>query len=293
MARDRNTRAILSFLGPGVAYLLIFTTFPLVYSVWMSLNTWSRSSLNFEFVGLANFASIAQTTEIPLSIIFTNSWIYTIVALSLELGVGLLLAMFFDLQFKGKNFIRIIVLLPILTTPVVIGLMARFLLNPTFGLVDYILGLIGFPPINWIGDPALALPTVILWDVWEWAPFAFLVLHAGLQNIPQESLDAAKVDGASYFRTIRHISIPLVVPYILIIFLFRFVGTFVTFPLIWSITFGGPYYYSSTFSFIAYEEAWYFQNLGVGTAYSLIQLITIIVFVSVFLRYFGKHLMGD
>jgi multiple sugar transport system permease protein len=166
-------------------------------------------------------------------------------------------------------------------------------MNPTFGLLDYLLGLIGFPPINWIGDPTLALPTVILWDVWEWAPFAFLVLHAGLQSVPAESLDAAKVDGASFLGTMRHISIPLITPYILIIFLFRFVGTFVTFPLIWSITFGGPYYYSSTLSFIAYETAWYFQNIGAGTAYCFIQLITIIAFVSIFLRFFGKYLRGD
>jgi len=171
--------------------------------------------------------------------------------------------------------------------------MARFLLNPTFGLVDYFLGLIGFPPsINWIGDPKLALPTVILWDVWEWAPFAFLILHAGLQNISRDWLDAAKVDGATYLRTIRHISIPLITPYILIVFLFRFVGTFVTFPLVLSITYGGPYYYSATLSFIAYQQAWLFQNLGIGTAYSFIQLVVIVAVVSTFLRYFGKHLTG-
>jgi len=192
------------------------------------------------FVGLYNYL-YAFTSDAVLRIAFINTVIVVTVAIATEFALGMTLAILLSSEsIRFKGIFRTCLLAPMLMTPVVVGVLWRFMFHPTFGIVNYVLGLLGIGAMQWLSDIRLALGSSIIVDVWQWTPFMFLVLYAGLQSIPREPQEAAQIDGASRWYILRYIVLPMMRPIITVVVIFRMIDLFKIFDIIYVLTRGGP-----------------------------------------------------
>ena len=198
---------------------------------------------------------------------------------------GVALAMFFNLHLRGAWIVRGILLLPMLMTPIVVGVMWRALLNPDWGLVNWAIALMGIEPPSWMGSPGTAMITLILVESWQWTPFVFIIVYARLQVLPQDVFEAAMSDGAGPFVTFRLITLPLLMPAIVFAALFRSVDAFRSFDLIFGLTFGGPARGTTTLSFFSFKHGFEFQNFGFASAVAYMMVLILAVGTTVLLRY--------
>lgn len=276
-------RDVVLLLGPAVFYLAAFSIFPLLYSLTVSFFDWRVTESRFEFIGLDNYRELAQDAVFWRAA--ANTAVMTAVGVSLQVVFGTLLALFFNLHLRGSWLVRGILVLPMLLTPVVVGVMWRALLNPDWGMVNWGLGLAGLPQPLWLGDPSMALLTLTLVDVWQWTPFVFVVVFARLQALPHEVFEAAQVDGAGRLATISRVTLPLLAPAIAFAGIFRAIDAFRTFDLVFGLTYGGPGRATTTLSFWAFENGRVFQRYGYASAIAYVMVIVAIVGVTLLLRY--------
>ena len=176
--------------------------------------------------------------------------------------LGTALALFFNLHLRGSWFVRGVLILPMLLTPVVVGLMWRALLNPDWGMVNWLLSLGGLPQPLWTGDPKIALLTLVLVDSWQWTPFVMVIVFARLQALPQDVFEASAVDGADRRATLAHITLPMLAPAIVFAAIFRAIDAFRSFDVVFGLTYGGPGRMTTTLSFYAWENGFSFQRYG-------------------------------
>jgi multiple sugar transport system permease protein len=264
------------FILPASAYLIALSIYPLVSSFLLSLHEYHIDSRSFTWVGLGNYAAIFHNPEFYTA--FRNTIIFTIATVGVELILGMALAVFMTRRMRGKSLVRALLIIPMMTTPMVVGLMWRFLLNTDVGIVDYTLRLLfGVRPINWLGSAPYSLISLIIVDVWQWTPFAFLIFYAAIQTIPDELIEAARVDGARGVQVFRHVTVPLLLPVISIVVLFRGMDSFRAFDTVYTLTFGGPGRDSATLSFLAYLEGFSFSHLGLASAmsYTMVAMIAL------------------
>ena len=268
-------------LLPTVIVLLLLTIYPTVYSFTLSLNTWNMSDRNavWEFVGLANYAQILQDARFWNAAQVTGTYMFGTIATQLVLGLSI--ALLLQRQVLAAGLVRTALLLPMMTTPVVVGLIWRFMFNPTQGIVNYLLGLIGIPGPNWLGGLQTGLLSVMIADIWEWTPFMVLILLAALQTLPQEPYEAAAIDGANAWQTFQHITIPLLRPTIVVAVLLRAIDSFKTFDLVYVMTNGGPGTSTETLSFYTYKWGFKFFQMGYASALSFVMLIMVIIFANI------------
>jgi multiple sugar transport system permease protein len=269
------------FVLPAVAYLLALSIYPLISSFVLSLHEYHIDARSFAWVGWSNYAAIFHDSEFYIA--FRNTVIFTAATVGVELVLGMALAVFMTRPLIGANLLRTLLIIPMMTTPMVVGLMWRFLLNTDFGIVDYLLRvLFGMRPVNWLGSAPYSLVSLIVVDVWQWTPFAFLILYAAIQTIPEELQEAARVDGARGVQVFRHITLPLLVPVIDIVVLFRGMDSFRAFDTVYTLTFGGPGRDSATLSFLAYLQGFSYSHLGLASAMSYVMVAVIFVGVTLY-----------
>jgi len=229
------------WIAPALILLVSLVIYPMVFSLWLSFHTWFLGRpQEMPFVGLYNYM-YAFTGDAVLRIAFANTVIVVIVAIVAEFALGMTLAILLsreNVRFRGV--FRTCLLAPMLMTPVVVGVLWRFMFHPTFGIVNYILGLLGIGAMQWLSDIRLALGSSIIVDVWQWTPFMFLVLYAGLQSIPREPQEAARIDGASRLDILRYVVLPMMRPIITVVVIFRMIDLFKIFDIIYVLTRGGP-----------------------------------------------------
>lgn len=278
--RRRDT---LILVTPAVAYLLVFSLFPLLYSLAVSFFRWDQVESTFHFIGLGNIQElIADPVFWQAS---TNTAILMIVGVSIQVIAGTALALFFDLHLRGSWFVRGVLILPMLLTPVVVGLMWRAMLNPDWGIVNWALGELGLREPLWLGDPSLALITMILVDSWQWVPFIMVIVYARLQALPRDPFEAASVDGASGTQTLRSITLPLIMPAIVFAAIFRAIDAFRSFDVVFGLTFGGPGRLTTTLSFYAWENGLRFDRYGYASAISYVMVIMAVIGVTLLFRF--------
>ena len=269
------------FVLPVTVYLLGLGVYPLASSFVLSLHEYHIDTRSFTWVGFSNYAAIFQDSEFYQA--FRNTAVFTVATVAIELVLGMGLALFMSRRMIGRGLLRTILIIPMMTTPMVVGLMWRFLFNTDFGIVDYVLkALFGMRPINWLGSAPYSLLSLIIVDVWQWTPFAFLILYTGLQTLPGELLEAAVVDGARGIQVFRHVVVPLLLPLITIVILFRGMDSFRAFDTVYTLTFGGPGRESATLSFLAYLEGFAYSHLGLAAAMSYVMVAVIFVGVTVY-----------
>jgi len=269
-------------IAPTVVYLLAFAIFPLLYSLYLSFHELDKMSNVFEPVGLANFVELSKDPDFLVS--FRNTIGFVVAAVAIEVVLGFALALFFNRRFFAKDFVRTLVVLPMMMTPIAAALMWRFMLSADFGMLNYAISLFHGTPVNWVGQANTALLSVILVDIWQWTPFCFLLIYAGLQAIPVEILEAGVVDGANYRQMVGRIIIPLLKPIILLAILFRVIDTFKVFDVVFALTYGGPGRSSSTLSFYIFQNGLMYSRPGYGAAMSYVVVVVVIILVNVFIR---------
>jgi multiple sugar transport system permease protein len=269
---SQERRFALVLLAPALLALLLTTTTPLVYLAWNSLH---RLDLGMPwlsgFAGLENYARMGGDprfwNSLWLTVIYTGS---TVV---LQVVIGLSLALLVLQIPKGQGILRVAAILPIVLAPVVVGLFWRTLvLAPDFGLVDVASRALGLGSHNWLGDPQLALISVIAIHTWQWTPFAFLVLLATLATLPPDVYEAARLDRAGAWQRFFHITLPLVRPAIVMVVILRMVTALSAFAAIFAATGGGPGSATEILNLYAYRTSFSELNLGYGASLAMVLL---------------------
>ena len=258
------------FLAPAVAVLLALSIYPLIYAIKVSLQTTAGQQVAWSFQNFTRLASDKFFLEA-----LAHTLVYAVVALTFEFLLGLGLAVLMNGALRARSFFRAMLLVPMMLPPVVVGVVWRLMLNSNFGAINGTLKGFGVNTtvFTWTASPKLAFASVILVDVWQWTPFVFLVLLAGLQAIPQEPYEAAVIDGSSAWQTFQHVTLPLLKPAILIALLLRTMDLLRVFDQIFILTEGGPGFATETISLYIYRTAFRFSNFGYAAAMSFVLLI--------------------
>lgn len=283
--RRRSSEPVQGMLmvAPAVAVLVGVALFPILAAIWLSLH---RRILIFHgspFIGLANYAFLLHDPRFLGAL--ANTCYFTVVAVLLELILALPLALLLNAAVPGRGVLRASVLIPWAIPTVVSAQLWAWLFNPELGLINRLLG---HAEINWLGAPGYALHAAIVVDVWKTTPFVALLLLAGLQGIPLDLYKAAKVDGASAWRTFWRITLPLLRPAILLALLFRTLEAFRVFDAIYVLTGGGPGNTTETLSIYAYKMLMRSGDFGYGSTLSVVTFLGVVLISVVYLALLGR-----
>ncbi|MGE5585765.1 MAG: carbohydrate ABC transporter permease [Bacillota bacterium] len=282
------------WIGPALVTLFVITVVPTIFLFFTSLHYWELGYPWSErvFVGVRNFVTAFGNQQFLHSIWVTL--VYTASAVAVEFALGFALAYFLARpRLAWRGFLLACLVIPMTVTPSIAGLIWRLYFNPNYGIINYVLGSIfGLSP-NWYSY-SLALPSVILVDVWQWTPFVALILLAGLSAIPRTPLEAALVDGASAWQTLRYVTLPLLRPIILIALLLRTMDALKMFDVVFALTGGGPADATELLSMHVYRTGFYQSGMvGLASAMAVVLLVVIIVLSQLFIRLLGKREEGD
>ncbi len=269
------------FVIPTVAFLIIFNVFPLLYSLGFSFTDFRASSkAAVNFVGLKNYTDILADPVIWRS--FSTTLWYVIVSVSGQFVVGFGLALMLNRPIPGKGFLTTLLLLPMMLSPVVVGLFWKLIYDPSWGILNYALGL---GKTAWLTDANLALYAVAITDIWMWSPFVMLLSLAGLSAVPKHLYEAASIDRASKFYTFFRITLPLVAPILLIAVIFRTMEAFKTFDIAFVMT-GQPQ--AELISSRLYKMAFAQWQTGPASALAYIVLIMVLCITNIYVKYLNK-----
>ena len=268
-------------LAPTAALLLLLTVYPLVFSLIASLHTVNVRNGEVSFAGAGNFAAIAGDRLFWNAL--RNTAIYTVGCVAVEFLIGLALALTLNEEFAGRDVLRTVFLAPMMLPPIVVAITFKIIYMQTYGIANWLLGLAGVKGMLWEAGPRTALVSLMLVDVWEWTPFMFLILLAGLQSLPLEPYEAARVDGASRAQAFRHVTFPLLTPAILIAVLLRLMDTLRIFDQVFVMTGGGPANATESLSLYIYQSGFRFFKVGYATAMSFVLLVVTTALSSFFI----------
>jgi multiple sugar transport system permease protein len=270
------------FLLPGLLFLFAIDLVPLVYSAWLSLyDWWLLRPRSIRFIGLGNYLQLATDPELRRAVVVTG--LFTTGSVALEFLVGLGLALLFSQPFRFLRPLRVVLLLPLFVVPVVGATMWRVIFHPDLGPLNYYLNLIGLGRPPWLGDPTLALVSIMLVDAWRTIPFMFLVMYAGIEVLPAELFEAASVDGASRWQAFRHITVPLLAYIMLVAVLIRGMDAFRELDIIYVLTGGGPGTATQTIQMLSYR-VFGLGHMGLANALGIITLGLVAVLCYLLMR---------
>jgi multiple sugar transport system permease protein len=280
--RARRSLFAYLFMAPTVIVLAVVVAAPLFYSFYLSFHAYIVTYGLGNFIGLENYFEVFATDLAKVSwVTLKLTFLSVLLELLIAFGLALLLN---QPGLAFRDVYLIILMIPVLMTPVAVALMFRLLLNPSLGIINWLIGLVGIPPQGWFGDPALALPAVIFVDVWHETSLMLLILYAGLKALPSEPIEAACIDGASRLQTLRYVIIPLMKPMILVAVLIRMISALKSYDLIYMLTQGGPGKTTETVSFYAYRLGFRFLDIGQASAVSFLLLAVVVLLTVLLLR---------
>jgi multiple sugar transport system permease protein len=279
------------FILPGALFVLCFLVFPIFYNFLLSFQNVTFMNLNgeHEFVGWKNYITIFQDPVFPIS--FKNSIIFTIGSMIFQFIIGFALALFFNRKFPGSYLMRSLILLGWMMPIVITGTLFKWMLSGDSGVFNHLLLSIGIieKPISWLIEENTALVGTIIANIWIGVPFNMIIILAGLQGLPKNLYEAAKIDGASRLRQFVHITLPLMRPTILILIMLVIIYTFKVFDLIFVMTGGGPINATTIFPLYAYKLAFTNYELSLGSTVSSIMFCILLIFASIYLWLMRKE----
>jgi multiple sugar transport system permease protein len=288
-----DARIVQLFILPTIILLILMNIFPLIYSLYLSFTNYSViSSTAPEWVGLQNYANILSSPAFWHNFAVTGR--YALLSVTLQTVIGFGLALLLRSKFFGSGIITTLILVPMMLSPIVVAVFWRLIFNPSYGILN---PLLGFTNINtspqWLGDPVLALWSIVIVDVWMWSPFVMLLCLAGLSAIPEYLYEAAAIDRAGAWFQFRRITLPQVMPLLLIAVLFRTIEAFKQFDLVQGLTAGGPGDVTETVSVRLYRLAFQGQfDTGTSSALAYIVLVVIIAISNLYIRALNRAREG-
>jgi multiple sugar transport system permease protein len=277
-------------MAPTLIILFAIGVYPFLYSLYIAGHNvvLSKPYMPRFFVGLYQYQALIQDAEFWQAL--GKTLLFTVQAVFIEFWLGLGLALLFQRQLSGMSIMRVLILIPMILPPLVAALIWRYMFYPGAGLVTYYIGgvtrALGLGEIPFLSDPTIAFQTLVFVDVWEWTPFMFLMLSAGLASIPRQPYEAAEIDGANAWRVFWTITMPLLRPAILIAVIIRTMDAFRTYELIVIMTRGGPGSATTTLNVFLTKTGLEFFDASKAAALSLIMMMIIIVMSFVFIRVF-------
>ncbi len=264
------------FLLPTVIILFLLTFYPLIYAIVISLYKIDFIKGISFFTGFDNYIRIFKDSLFWVSV--RNTAVFVIITVIAEALLGLVFALFFNTDMKGKKIFRSIVLIPMLLPPITVALTWKMMYHYDYGILNYFLRCIGLNPVQWLSSTKWALMSVVLTDIWQWTPFVFLVVLASLQSIPIELYESAKVCGAKAAQRLRYITMPLIKPGLILAVTLRTIDTFRVFDKMYTLTGGGPGNSTETITFYIYRYGFKYFETGYSAAAAIIMVTFIFIF---------------
>ena len=270
---DRNLHRL--FPLPAMIFVALLMVFPVLYTLYLSFTNWNLTSGQpASFVGLSGYARVL--TEPRFLHALARTFAFTFFAVAIEGILGVTAALILNRVFIGKGVAKMLLLLPLVATPVAVGIVFNLFYDPTIGLANFVLTSFGLPPGMWVSNAKTVIPALILVDVWQWTPMITLIVLAGLAGLSEEPVEAARIDGASEWQIIRLVTIPMVLPVILTALILRLIDALKTFDIIFAMTGGGPGYASETLNIMGFKYSFEYFRMGQSA------VILVVLFVVVF-----------
>lgn len=278
---DRRLR--INLVIPAIVGIWLVVGFPLLYAFFISLHNYILSQGEIKGLNPGNYLQIFKDSLLIGAT--RNTIILTLSVVILEILIGFGLALLLNnKRLRGRDFYLLILLIPMLMPPITVGTIWRMLLHPELGILNYALGVIGLPQPAWLGDPRLAMITIIIVDIWHETSFILLILLAGLTSLPDELYEAAMIDGANHRQQFRYLTVPLMMPTILVAVLIRMIAALKTYDLVYILTRGGPGISTETISYYIYRVAFVFLDMGKSAAMSFLLLLVIVGLTLILMR---------
>jgi multiple sugar transport system permease protein len=261
--------------SPALGLMLALSVLPLLNLFWMSFYniTWAGGQATWTPVGLDHYRNVLEDTLFQAGLF--NTTIFAIAAVAGQMVLGFVAALFCSRISRGRVVYRAIFILPILIPGIVIGAIWKLMLNYDFGLINQAIALVGFEPRDWLGAHETALLSVIVVDIWHWTPFCFLLFLAGLESLPQDVYEAARIDGATGWQELVWVTLPMMMPTIMVTFAFRLVLAFKVFDEVYLLTSGGPGTATEVVSFTLYQRFFTEDRVGHGSAMAVLVIFLI------------------
>jgi len=270
---DRNLHWV--FPLPAIAFVALLMVFPVLYTLFLSFTNWNLTSgAPASLVGLRSYVRVL--TEPRFLDALGRTFLFTILAVSVEGVLGVAVALVLNRAFVGKSVAKLLLLLPLVATPVAVGIVFNLFYDPTIGFFNFVLTSLGLPPGLWVSHQKTVLVSLVLVDVWQWTPMITLIVLAGLAGLPEEPVEAARIDGASEWQIIRLVTLPMVLPVILTALILRLIDALKTFDIIFAMTGGGPGYASETLNIMGFKYSFEYFRMGQSA------VILVVLFIVVF-----------
>jgi multiple sugar transport system permease protein len=274
---------------PTVVFILIIVIVPTLYALGLSFVRWDIQVPQRSFIFLKNYTELLTTTRVWNA--FTNTVVVSLGAVGLELLLGLGLALLLVDRFPGRSLVMAVLMIPLTMAPVVVGQTWRMLWDTRFGAVNHLLSWLTGQNVQllWLGNPKLANLAIVITDVWQWTPFVFLIVLAGLMAINPELYEAASIDGASVWQTFVRVTLPLLRPVLLVVVLFRLLEALKLFDILFVLTRGGPGYSTENYPLYLYQQGFAFGRLGYTAAGSILFIVIVTILATLLIRRIGEH----
>jgi multiple sugar transport system permease protein len=266
------------FASPAIIVVGLLIAIPLVWTIYLSL-TDAEGSVRApsEFIGLANYVEVLGDTERFWPSVL-RTFLFTGGALAVELALGMGIALLLWRPFRGEKWVRVAILLPLVATPVAVGMMWRLIFDPNIGFANQLLGWVGIPPQPWLSGELTALPTLMFVDIWQWTPMVVLILLAGLTSLSDEPDEAARIDGASALQRFRYVTLPLLRATVIVAILLRSIDALKTFDILYATKGkgGGSFHEVETLNVYAYGLSFDYNEYGIASAVLILFFLMII-----------------
>jgi ABC-type sugar transport system permease subunit len=279
-----------AFMAPALVALVAIFIYPLGYSFWLSLLRWNLISGAKRWTGIGNYLQILSDPSLLVTIRVTL--VYSGLSVLLEMSLGLALAVLIRAGLRrrlaGFPAMRVLIMAPLLVAPLLWAFYFRSFFSPQFGLFNQALEAVGLPPVLWVNTSDLALYSLVLADVWQWTPFVFSILLAGLLSLPGDVVEAARMDGAGGWAVFRLIELPMLRPVLLVALIMRTIDSLRYLDLVLVITQGGPGTSTEILNYLAYRTSFQEFQIGKGAAYAFIVFAMVLLAAIVLLRMMWK-----
>jgi multiple sugar transport system permease protein len=256
---ERNLQIL--FPLPAIVFIALLMVFPILYTLYLSFTNWNLTSgMEPSFVGLGSYLRVFSEPRFLQAL--GRTFTFTLFAVAIEVVLGVAIALILNRAFVGKSVAKLLLLLPLVATPVAVGIVFNLFYDPTIGLLNFALNSLGLPQGRWVSSENTVIASLVLVDVWQWTPMITLIVLAGLAGLSEEPVEAARVDGASEWQILRYVTIPMVMPVILTAMILRLIDALKTFDIIFAMTGGGPGYASETLNIMGFKYSFEYFRMG-------------------------------